>query len=310
MTANDGGQSADWPGVTLMILGAARCGTSSLHEFFRRHQDVCASSPKEPAFFEDEYAMGLDHYQRTYFPHWSGERVVVEGRPTNLILPYVARRIQHSYPGARFIVSLRDPAERAFSHWALKHSLGTESRPFARAIQQNYQRLKSGNVLEGPDGERLWREALRRDSQGMTQGVYLQTGFYAAHLKRFFSLFPRERFCILTVNDLRAHSAEVAQQLLHFAGLDPSRGPASLPHEHANAAVGLRMLHRIDRALHVPQIFPPWLRKRVRAWTAPLQRRRRPSPETMRWLRDYYAPHDRELCELLGWAKCPWQSEG
>jgi hypothetical protein len=281
-----------------------------LYEFFRQHPDVCASSPKEPFFFEDEYGMGLDYYRHTYFPHWSGQRVVVEGRPANLVLPYVAPRIKESYPEARFIVSLRDPAERAFSHWALKYSLGFETQPFDAAIAQNHQRLKNGNVLEGPDGEHIWREALRSGSRQVAQEVYLETGFYAAHLRRFFALFPRERFCVLTVDELRTHPAEAAQRLFHFAGLDPARGPATFPHEHATNAVGLRFLHRLDKALHVPKLFPSSWRKRVRAWTARLQRRPKPSPQTMRWLRDYYAPHDRELCELLGWANCPWRSEG
>jgi len=292
-----------------MILGAARCGTSSLHEFFRQHPGVCASVPKEPYFFEDEYDKGLDHYRRTYFPHWNGQRVVVEGRPANMVLPYVAPRIKESFPDARFIISLRDPAERAFSHWALRYSVGLENRRFDVAIAENCRQLQAGNVLEGPNAERIWRAAICRETRFVAFDVYLDAGFYAAHLRRFFALFPRERFCILTVDELRRDPAQVAQRLFHFAGLDPTRGPASIPHANASLATGPRLLHRIDIVLHLRQLFSPELRLRLRAWTSRLQRRLKPPAETMRWLREYYAPHDRDLCELLGWAQCPWRSE-
>jgi hypothetical protein len=123
----------------------------------------------------------------------------------------------------------------------------------------------------------------------------------------------RRLYCDFVVATAIGHqpgalAAEVAQRLFHFAGLDPARGPATFPHEHATDAVGLRFLHRIDKALHVPKLFLSSWRKRVRAWTARLQRRPIPSLETLRWLRDYFAPHDLELCELLGWANCPWRS--
>jgi hypothetical protein len=227
-----------------------------------------------------------------------------------LLLPYVAPRIKESLPGARFIVSLRDPAERAFSHWGLRHSMGLENRPFKVAIEQSHRRLRAGNVLEGPDAERIWRAAICRELQHVSFDVYLEVGLYAAHLRRFFALFPRERFCILTMDELRRDPAQVAQRLFHFAGLDPARGPASIPHANATSALGPRLLHRIDLALHVYALLPLAWRQRLRAWTSPLQRRLKPPAETMRWLREYYAPHDRDLCELLGWARCPWQGEG
>ena len=292
-----------------MILGAARCGTSSLHEFFRQHPDVCASVPKEPYFFEDEYEKGLDHYRRRYFPHWNGQRAVVEARPANMVLPYVAPRIKESCPEARFVVSLRDPAERSFSHWAFRYSVGLENRPFEVAVAQNRRRLQAGNALEGPDAERLWRAAICRKTQYVSFDVYLDAGFYAAHLRRFLALFPRERFCILTMDELRRDPVQVAQRLVHFAGLDPSRGPASILHANAATAAGPRLLHRIDNVLHLRKFFSWGLRQRLRAWTSPLQRRLQPPAETMRWLREYYAPHDQDLCELMGWARCPWRSE-
>lgn len=295
-----------FPGATVMVLGAARCGTSSIYELFRRHPAVCASRPKEPLFFEAEYQRGLDWYRRTYFPHWNGQRVVVEARVTHLLLPYVAPRIKASFPDARFIVSLRDPAERAFSHWAFNYTLGLERRPFAVAVAQARARLGSANEWEGPDAEERWRAHVYPGQRRITRDWYLEAGFYVDHLRRFFALFPRERFFILTMEDLRSSSSGIARRLLEFAGLDPALGPSSVPMSNDAAGVGSRLLHRIDLALGLPRVLPKSWRQKLRAWTSSLQPRLEAPAEVMAALREMYAPHDRELGSLLGWAQCPW----
>ena len=203
-------------------------------------------------------------------------------------------------------MSLRDPAERAFSHWAPKYSLGFESLSFDDAMAHNFERLQAGRGLDGPDLQRLWCASLDRRNRNAAFVSYIDAGFYAAHLMRFFALFPRERFCILTLDELVHHPEQVAQRLFRFAGLDPARGPGEAPHNHARSGTGPRLLHRIGHALNVPRLLPPAWRKRVRAWTSRFQRQLAPPPETMRRLRDFYAPHNQALCELLGWSRCPW----
>jgi len=265
------GSEGAFPGATLMILGAARCGTSSIHELFRLHPAVCASRPKEPYFFEREYDRGLDYYRRTYFPHWHGQRVVVEARVANLVLPFVTPRIKQTFPGARFVVSLREPAERAFSHWALKYSVGLEKRPFEVAIAQARERLRDGNELEGPDAERLWRASIKGRPMHVTRDVYLESGFYAAHLRRFFALFPRDRFLILTMDELRGDSGKVARSLLDFAGLDPALGLAQVPCANGVGTAGSRFLHRINNRVGLHRVLPERWRQRLRVWTSRLQ---------------------------------------
>jgi hypothetical protein len=295
-----------FPGATVMVLGAARCGTSSIHELFRLHSAACVSQPKEPFFFEAEYQRGLDWYRRTYFPHWNGQGVVVEARPAHLLLPYVAPRIKATFPDARFIISLREPAERAFSHWALNHTLGLEQRPFAVAVAQAIERPCAGNDWEVRFAEQRWCAHVHPRMRRITCDWYLEAGFYATHLRRFFALFPRERFFILTIEDLRDSSSDIARRLLEFAGLDPALGPGSVPMLNGAARVGSRLLHRIDVALGLPRLVPPGWRRKLRGWTSMLQPRLEAPAETMAALREVYAPHDRDLCDLLGWSRCPW----
>ena len=296
-----------FPGATLMVVGAARCGTSSIHELFRLHPAVCASNPKEPFFFENEYERGLDYYRQAYFPHWNGQHVVVEARVANMVLPFVTPRIKNTFPDAQFVVSLREPAERAFSHWALKHSVGLERRPFGVAIAQARERLREGNELEGPDGERLWRAAIRDRPPHVARDVYLEAGLYATHMKRFFAHFPRERLFVLSMEELRADTSDIPRRLFQFAGLDPALGPARMPRINRHSEVGSRFLHRINNKVTLHRFLPSSWRQRIRAWTSPLQPGLEPPASVMASLREFYAPHDRDLCQLMGWTRCPWE---
>lgn len=301
--------SSHFPGSPLLILGAARCGTTSVFELLRAHPDVCASIPKEPFFFEDEYDQGLAFYRARYFPHWQGQPLLVEARVAHLLLPYVAPRIQATLPTARFVVLLREPCERAFAHWAYKYQMGVESRSFDVAVADERRRLEAGSALLGPDAERIWRAHIVREPTHVAFDTYLETGHYAAHLERFFTLFPRERFLILTLDELRHDPAEVARRLHAFAGLAPRNGLATVPSKNATRATGPRLLHIIDQALHLSAALPESWRLRLRAWSSRLQRPLTPRPETMRELRAYFATHDLALRDLLGWERCPWQKD-
>jgi hypothetical protein len=91
-------------GPNFFILGAAKCGTSSLRGYLSRHPEVFMSDPKEPFFFEAEYEKGFDFYWRRYFSDWQGEPAIGEARHRNLFLPYVTKRIAASVPDAKLLM--------------------------------------------------------------------------------------------------------------------------------------------------------------------------------------------------------------
>lgn len=101
---------------TFLLLGAGKAGTTALPWYLGRHPDVLVSQPKEPNFFDTEYGRGLGYYWDTYYGAWNGKTAAGEARAINLLLPFVAERIRDCTPDARLIVTLRDPADRAFSH--------------------------------------------------------------------------------------------------------------------------------------------------------------------------------------------------
>jgi len=90
-----------------VILGAAKCGTTSLYAYLGQHPDVflsCTSpSTDETFFFETEYERGWQYYWDRYCQGWNGEKVVGASRAFNLLLPFVTSRIRESLPKARLI---------------------------------------------------------------------------------------------------------------------------------------------------------------------------------------------------------------
>ena len=109
------------------ILGAPKSGTTTLYHALEKHPAVHLSTPKEPYYFEDEYEQGPEFYWRTYFAAgWKGQSLIGDARAAHLYLPYVPRRIYTTVPEARLVAILRNPVERAFSHWWMRHSHGRE----------------------------------------------------------------------------------------------------------------------------------------------------------------------------------------
>lgn len=90
------------------ILGAAKCGTTSLHAWLDFHPDILMSDPKEPFFFEAEYERGREYYRETYFKHWQGQPLTGDARHRNLYFSYIPERIRELNPAARFIILLRE----------------------------------------------------------------------------------------------------------------------------------------------------------------------------------------------------------
>jgi len=116
------------------ILGAAKCGTSSLYYYLDQHPEILMSTPKETLFFEKEYHQGVDYFRSKYFPNYNGETFLGEARHRNLYLPYIPDRLAKSFPDAKLIIMLRNPVDRAYSHYVHCKNRGIEALNFKDAI--------------------------------------------------------------------------------------------------------------------------------------------------------------------------------
>lgn len=220
-----------------VLLGAMRAGTTSLFRDLQKHPQMVPPMKKEIHYFDYHHADGLAWY-RAHFPT-SSERDVVqvrrgrsltgEGTPNYLAHPYAPRWAADELPETRFIVLLRDPVERAFSHWKLMTRLGHETLPFAQAVARETDRI-------GPDWRRMQREP-EHPAGDWFRFSYVARGRYAEQLERWFDAIDRSRFLVVRSEDHHSEPGETWDRIIAFIGADPWR-PPDFSDAHGTASQG------------------------------------------------------------------------
>lgn len=298
-----------------LILGAAKCGTTSFYRYLDQHPDLLFSSPKEPIFFEAEYERGLDHYWSACYADWAGQPVIGEGRTHNLMLPYVPARIHESLPDARLVVLVRDPVDRAYSHWWHRYSRSLERMPFRQALDANLERIQRGVTYEGEAGAVLWRRGLVKthDNYATRDGHYLELGRYAEQIERYLALFSSSQLEVIFFEDLSEDPLGVTRKAWKFVGLDATQalGDTSAhnrateflqsPLRYQLGRIAGRASVGLSRAPQLKRLVPASLGRTINRVLTGKQATRPPmTDDDERWLLEYYEPQNRALEQLAG----------
>jgi hypothetical protein len=212
-----------------LIIGTKRGGTTSLINYLLHHPAVLPPFPaaqniKGIRFFDTNFHRGTAWY-RSHFPilgRWTaggGGRnpIVGEASPYYLFHPRACHRAAQVVPRARPIVLLRDPVERAYSHYKERRRNDTEPLSFEEALDREPERL-SGEV------ERL-RADPRYVSFSHEHQSYVAQGIYLPQLEAWMSRYGRDRFCILRSEELFGDPERVWERVLAFLGLPPAPPP-------------------------------------------------------------------------------------
>ena len=119
-----------------LVIGSARCGTSWLDENLRQHPEVyLPRDDKEVHFFDNKYHMGIEWYER--FFEGSEAQAIGEVTPSYLYYGHVAGRIKEHVPDVKMIALLRNPAERAYSHyWNIVANHKKRNEPFDMTFEE------------------------------------------------------------------------------------------------------------------------------------------------------------------------------
>lgn len=210
--------------VGIFLAGVQKAGTTSMHAYMASHPALSPGSVKETHFFDNE---GLDwnvpDYSafHTFFSAVPSEAQAFDATPIYTFWPPALDRIRRYNPAARLIVLLRDPIERAYSHWAMERRRGLETLPFAEAIREGRTRLPTASPLLP-----AWRVF-----------SYVERGFYVDQVRRALGLFPRNQLLFLDSAELRRCPAEVLRRVAAFLDLPPfPELPARLDHAGAPGA--------------------------------------------------------------------------
>ena len=190
--------------IDFIIIGAQKAGTTALFEHLAGHRDIGLSDVKELHFFDDEARDWQNPDYGDYHRHfdWAAKRVRGEASPIYAYWPQALVRIKAYSPAIKLVMMLRDPVERAWSHWRMETARGVETRAFGWCIREGRQRLFDGE----PWGHH------RAFS-------YVERGFYGAQCEAVLSLFPRDQLLVLQADALRLETATGLEQLAGFLGV-------------------------------------------------------------------------------------------
>jgi hypothetical protein len=194
-----------------LILGAQKAGTTALYAYLRWHPQVTGPSFKEVSFFDRHYARG-DRWYRAHLPI-ARSGVVGEASPSYLFHPLAPERVARMLPDVRLIAILRDPVDRAFSHYQHEVSLGREELSFEEALAHEDERMR-GEV------ERMLSDPAYF-SYAWWNYTYAARGRYAEQLERWSEAFPRDRLLVLLTDELAADAAGTYLRVLDFLGVKP-----------------------------------------------------------------------------------------
>lgn len=178
----------------LIVIGAMKCGTTSLHHYLGYHPEISMSRPKELKFFvaEKNWSRGLSWY-RSHFP--PGTKVRGETSPDYshaTRFPGVPARMHAVVPEARLIYIVRDPIERMISHWIQLVSKAREDRSVEEALT---------------------------DSAGDNE--FVRRSRYHLQLRRFLEYYDRSQILVLSAEHLRDRRRRTLRRAYRFLGVDP-----------------------------------------------------------------------------------------
>jgi len=204
-----------------LILGAARCGTTSLHYYLAEHPDVCMSAIKEPNYFLFEQTprgpvpcIGDDkrlltksvperpRYERLFA---RAATAIGEASPLYLYTRETPHLIRTAVPGARLIAIVREPVDRAWSHFTyVNDGLGADAVPaFTEAVNtelgKGYEPYRTGTH-------------------------FLRLSAYAQQLERYRATFPPEQLLVLSYDDVIGRTNEALARICAFLGVDDEFG--------------------------------------------------------------------------------------
>jgi hypothetical protein len=210
------------PLPNLLVIGAQRCGTSSLFKYLGAHPQCSSSIRKEVRFFSEYYEKGPAWY-RAHFPMTINRsngrrRVNFEATPDYMLDPRVPERAVRLLPEFQVIVLMRNPVERAYSQYWHNRRLGTETLPFHEALEREDDRIRSHlRALERGSDEPAPKPLLRYS--------YLERGRYAEQLARWLDFVDSDRVLVLLSEDFYRDTDHTFQRILSFVGLPEWRPP-------------------------------------------------------------------------------------
>ena len=183
----------------LFIIGAARCGTTSLYHYLDQHEEIYMSPVKEPGYFcktdvsnggssendKPKYVYEWQKYLELFDKAHSGHKAVGEASADYLYCEGAARKIKDKITNPKFIAILRNPVDRAYSHYKLfRNKNATQFSSFEEAIQKNPE--------------------------------YIERGMYYEQISRYYEEFPRSSLKVILFGEFTKKTDKKMEEIFNF----------------------------------------------------------------------------------------------
>ena len=205
-----------------LVIGAMKCGTTALFDYLQQHPGICTPRRKEIHFFSNPrfYRLGEAWYRGNFPTGKDMERlsrelgyraITGEATPAMISRLYAINASKH-IPDARLIVVLRNPVDRAYSHYHHnKHAFFGEPLDFWDALQAEAERTSSDMAAN--------REKPADSGKDHRRYSYTQRGMYIDQIEHWLRYYPRQQLKILNYHDLAADPAAFCDDVTRFLEL-------------------------------------------------------------------------------------------
>lgn len=239
------------------VIGAAKCGTTTLARYLARHPDLFVTKPKEPEFFAQKSPTAADWDRYTSLFTGAGNRLAGEASTIYTRYPHfggVPKRIAATTPDAKLIYLVREPVYRAHADCATIQRFWFNTGR-ARAFDLSVE------------------DALQHHDPLMKS--ILDAGRYHYQISQYLEVFPRENLMVISMDQLVASPREILESVFAFLGVR-SLGQDGLGADvaanrrtdfHAKVARyrAVRLLESVPLAQVLRPMIPAWVKERVYA---------------------------------------------
>jgi hypothetical protein len=205
--------------VDLFHIGPQKSATTWVYNCLKEHPEVAVPNSDTIHYYDMFYARSEAWYYE-FFDHATEDQILYDPTTTYIRSPWAPRRIAEDHPDAKIMLCLRNPIDRAFSHYWHEKKKGKINFEFEEVLE-NYDLYSS----------------------------WIEPGFYAKHIERYLQYFDREQVLCMHFETLQDDEVEFIRQILRFAGVDENFEPSWL-NKKSNEAGGRRTItNRMWRGL-------------------------------------------------------------
>ncbi len=195
--------------IDFVIVGAQKSGTTALAHFLDQHSEIAMSQPKETHIFDtqDLDPETIDTRYDSFFEGTMQAQLKGEATPIYLFLPDVLKALSLYNQNLKIIVLLRDPVDRAISHYNMARARGEEDLPLWRALLAESTRLENDKLP-------------LVESSPTRKHSYRSRGYYSQQLKQLYRYFKSEQVLVIPMSKLLYEHNQTLRSVFSFLGVD------------------------------------------------------------------------------------------